>query len=112
SLGATMRLGAYPCVIKRNTRAKEAYGRTSVYERHRHRYEMNNKYRRLFERKGMVFSGIYQQKNLVEIIELKNHRYFIAVQFHPEFKSKPDKSHPLFREFIKAALNVETNKST
>ncbi|MEW6076048.1 MAG: CTP synthase [Candidatus Omnitrophota bacterium] len=112
SLGATMRLGAYPCAIKKNTRAKEAYGRISVYERHRHRYEMNNTYRRLFERKGMVFSGIYQQKNLVEIIELKSHPYFIAVQFHPEFKSKPDKSHPLFREFIKAALNVETNKST
>ncbi|RJO64757.1 MAG: CTP synthase [Candidatus Omnitrophota bacterium] len=110
SLGATMRLGAYLCTIKKNTLAKEAYAKAQVYERHRHRYEMNNKYRRLFERKGMVFSGIYTQKNLVEIIELKTHPYFIAVQFHPEFKSKPDKSHPLFKEFIKAALNVEVNK--
>jgi CTP synthase len=87
-------------------------------ERHRHRYEFNNKYRKLLERKGMTFSGIYQKKNLVEIVELpttdrggsakysggKSHPYFIAVQYHPEFKSKPDKAHPLFRDFIKAAL--------
>jgi len=103
-LGGTMRLGAYPCKIKKFSLASKAYGKRVVYERHRHRYEFNNKYKKLFERKGMVFSGIYFKKNLVEIIELKKHPYFIAVQFHPEFKSKPDKAHPLFREFIRAAL--------
>jgi CTP synthase len=81
-----------------------------IQERHRHRYEFNNKYRKLLEKKGMILSGIYPKKNLVEIIELKNHPYFIAVQFHPEFKSKPDKTHPLFREFIKAALERQNRK--
>ncbi len=104
-LGGTMRLGAYPCKIKRNTLAFNVYGKNLIQERHRHRYEFNNKYRKIFEQKGMVFSGIYPKKNLVEIIELKGHPYFIAVQFHPEFTSKPDKAHPLFKEFIKAALN-------
>jgi CTP synthase len=99
-----MRLGAYPCRIKRKTLAFKAYGKTLTLERHRHRYEFNNKYKRLFEKKGLVFSGIYPKKNLVEIIELKAHPFFVAVQFHPEFKSKPDKCHPLFREFIKASL--------
>jgi len=103
-LGGTMRLGAYPCKIKRSSFASRAYGKGMVYERHRHRYEFNNKYKKLFEKNGMIFSGIYPKKNLVEVIELKKHPYFIAVQFHPEFKSKPDKAHPLFREFIKAAL--------
>ncbi|MDD2690039.1 MAG: CTP synthase, partial [Candidatus Omnitrophica bacterium] len=103
-LGGTMRLGAYPCKIKKNSLAFRVYSKTLIQERHRHRYEFNNKYKKLFENKGMIFSGIYQKKGLVEIIELKNHPYFIAVQFHPEFKSKPDKAHPLFREFIRAAL--------
>lgn len=107
-MGGTMRLGAYPCKIKKGTLAHKAYGKESVLERHRHRYEFNNKYRKLLEKKGMVFSGIFQKKNLVEIVELRDHPYFLAVQFHPEFKSKPDKAHPLFREFIKAAL--QTNK--
>jgi CTP synthase len=78
-----------------------------IHERHRHRYEFNNRYRKLFERKNLVFSGIYPKKNLVEIIELKNHPYFIAVQFHPEFKSKPDKPAPLFIGFIEAALQYQ-----
>ena len=103
-LGGTMRLGAYPCKIKKNTIAFKAYGKGLIQERHRHRYEFNNKYKKLLEKKGMVFCGIYPKKNLVEMIELKNHPFFIAVQFHPEFKSKPDKAHPLFREFIAAAL--------
>jgi CTP synthase len=103
-LGGTMRLGAYPCKIKRNSLAFRVYAKTLISERHRHRYEFNNKYRKIMEKKGMVLSGIYPKKNLVEIIELKNHPYFIAVQFHPEFKSKPDCAHPLFREFIKAAI--------
>jgi CTP synthase len=103
-LGGTMRLGAYPCKIKNNSLASFAYGKKLIYERHRHRYEFNNKYKKLFEKRGMIFSGIYPKRNLVEIIELKDHPYFIAVQFHPEFKSKPDKAHPLFKEFIRAAL--------
>lgn len=107
-LGGTMRLGAYPCKIKAKSLASRAYGKLMVSERHRHRYEFNNKYRKLYEKKGMVFSGVYPKKNLVEIVELKKHPFFLAVQFHPEFKSKPDRAHPLFREFIKSALN--TNK--
>ena len=104
NLGGTMRLGAYPCRIKQKTLAYRVYGKTMIQERHRHRYEFNNRYREPLERAGMVFSGIYPEKDLVEIIELQDHPYFIAVQFHPEFKSKPDHAHPLFREFIKAAL--------
>jgi CTP synthase len=103
-LGGTMRLGAYPCRIKPGTRAHAAYGKNLVRERHRHRYEFNNKYRKALEKKGMVFSGIYPRGNLVEIVELKAHPFFIAVQYHPEFKSKPDQAHPLFREFIAASL--------
>ncbi|MEI8348943.1 MAG: CTP synthase [Candidatus Omnitrophota bacterium] len=103
-LGGTMRLGAYPCKITKNSLAFKVYAKDLIHERHRHRYEFNNAYRKLFEQKGMIFSGIYPKKNLVEIIELKNHPFFTAVQFHPEFKSKPDKAHPLFREFIRAAL--------
>jgi CTP synthase len=105
-LGGTMRLGVYPCKIKKNTLAFRVYSKASIQERHRHRYEFNNKYKKLLEKKGMVLSGIYPRKDLVEIIELKSHPYFIAVQFHPEFKSKPDKAHPLFREFIKNALKI------
>jgi len=103
-LGGTMRLGAYPCRIRKNTLASKTYGTTQAHERHRHRYEFNNKYRKIFAKKGMEFAGIYEKKNLVEIIELKDHPFFIAAQFHPEFKSKPDKPHPLFKEFVKAAL--------
>ena len=103
-LGGTMRLGAYPCKLKKNSLAYKVYGKALIQERHRHRYEFNNKYKKIFEKKGLVFSGIYPKKNLVEIIELKNHPYFIAVQFHPEFKSKPNNAHPLFRGFIRAAL--------
>jgi CTP synthase len=103
-LGGTMRLGDYPCKINKNTLALRLYKKTLIHERHRHRYEFNNKYKKLLEKKGMVFSGVYPKKGLVEIIEIKNHPYFIAVQFHPEFKSKPDKAHPLFSGFIRAAL--------
>ena len=103
-MGGTMRLGAYKCFIKKGTYAYSAYKHNSVFERHRHRYEFNNEYRSIFAKKGMILSGIFRPKNLVEIIELKNHPWFVAVQFHPEFKSKPDSAHPLFRDFIKAAL--------
>lgn len=104
NMGGTMRLGVYPCRIKKGTLAGKLYRKEMIFERHRHRYEFNNKYRKLMEKRGMVFSGIYPNKNLVEIVELKDHPYFIAVQYHPEFKSKPDKAHPLFRGFISAAL--------
>ena len=106
-MGGTMRLGVYRCRIKSGSLASKVYKKTLISERHRHRYEFNNKYRGLLQKRGMVFSGIYQKKNLVEMVELKNHPYFIAVQFHPEFKSKPDKAHPLFREFITAALKFK-----
>ncbi len=105
NLGGTMRLGAYVCRLKKNTLASRLYRKTVVEERHRHRFEFNNKYRALFEKKGMVFSGVYPKENLVEIIEIKKHPFFVAVQFHPEFKSKPDQPHPLFKGFIKAALD-------
>lgn len=103
-MGGTMRLGVYPCEIKKGTVAFKAYGKELVLERHRHRYEFNNRYRDLLSKNGMIFSGVYPNKNLVEMIEVKNHPYFVAVQYHPEFKSKPNKPHPLFRDFIKAAL--------
>lgn len=103
-LGGTMRLGAHFCRIRKDTRTHSIYGRDKISERHRHRYEFNNKYKELMERRGFVISGIYPKGNLVELIELAGHPWFVACQFHPEFKSKPDKCHPLFREFIKAAL--------
>jgi len=102
--GASMRLGSYGCKLKSGTRAYEAYKKEEVAERHRHRYEFNNNYRESMSQKGMVFSGICSKKNLVEIIELKDHPWFVACQFHPEFGSKPDKAHPLFRDFVKAAI--------
>lgn len=102
--GGTMRLGAYPCTIKEGTKAFEAYGKREISERHRHRYEFNNKYLSILEEKGVVFSGTSPDGQLVEIIELREHPWFLGCQFHPEFKSKPFKPHPLFREFIKAAI--------
>ena len=103
--GGTMRLGSYKCELKTNTRCWKAYGRVNIIsERHRHRYELNNEFRSVLEKKGMVMSGINPERNLVELIELKNHPFFIATQFHPEFKSRPLNPHPLFREFIKAAI--------
>lgn len=103
-LGGTMRLGAYPCVLQEGTRAREIYGKEVVHERHRHRYEFNNRFRRLFEERGVVFSGLSPDGKLVEIMELKDHPWYIGCQFHPEFKSKPFDPHPLFVSFIKAAL--------
>ena len=104
TLGGTMRLGAFPCKIKKGTRAHAAYHKDLISERHRHRYEFNNRYRRDFEKKGLIFPGLSPNGSLVEMIELKNHPWFVAGQFHPEFQSKPDRAHPLFREFIRHAL--------
>jgi len=106
AMGATMRLGAYPCHVHKETLTYQAYRKEVVSERHRHRYEFNNQYREPFEKHGMIFSGIYYPKGLVEIIELTNHPWFVACQFHPEFQSKPERAHPLFKNFIKAALSV------
>ena len=108
--GGTMRLGAYRCVLKEETKVREIYGEPVIYERHRHRYEFNPKYRPILEEKGLVVSGIYEEKNLAEIIELPNHRWFVACQFHPEFKSKPLNPHPLFVDFVKAAINYKKEK--
>jgi CTP synthase len=101
--GGTMRLGSYPCIIKENTLAYSIYGTSEIHERHRHRWEFNNKYLREFENAGMIASGINPESGLVEIMELKNHPYFIGVQFHPELKSTVENPHPLFVHFIKAA---------
>jgi CTP synthase len=102
--GASMRLGAYDCALTPGTAARKAYGTGLIHERHRHRYEVNNAYVGQLQRNGMVVSGINPRRNLVEIIELKGHPWFVAVQFHPEFQSKPNKAHPLFAAFIAAAL--------
>ena len=103
NLGGTMRLGLYPCKLVPGTKAKAAYDSEIIYERHRHRYEFNNKYRDKLVEKGLVISGMSPDERLVEIVELKDHPWFVAVQFHPEFKSRPTRSHPLFRDFVKAA---------
>ncbi len=102
--GGTMRLGEYLCQVKKGTISFEAYKKNLILERHRHRYEVNNEFRELLEKKGLVIAGINPQRNLVEIIEHKNHPFFVACQFHPEFKSNPLRPHPLFREFIRACI--------
>jgi len=105
--GGTMRLGAYKCQIKPKTKTFQAYQSIYASERHRHRYELNNDFREILEKNGLLFSGINPEKDLVEIIELKNHPFFVACQFHPEFKSRPLKPHPLFREFVKSCLKKQ-----
>ncbi len=103
-LGGTMRLGAYPCQLQPGTKAATAYGVGQVSERHRHRFEFNNAYREMLENAGMVYSGQSPDGNLVEIAELRDHPYMLGSQFHPEFKSRPERPHPLFRDFIGAAV--------
>ena len=107
-MGGTLRLGAYPCVLKPETLAAEAYRAAEISERHRHRYEYNNEYRERLEKGGLKVSGTSPDNNLVEIVEIEDHPWFLGCQFHPEFKSKPMRPHPLFREFIKAALTYST----
>ncbi|MHB2026446.1 MAG: CTP synthase [Elusimicrobiota bacterium] len=110
--GASMRLGTYDCVIKKNSLAHKAYGTTLARERHRHRYEVNNEFRKRLEQKGVLITGLYLEKDLVEIIELPNHPWFLAVQFHPEFKSRPEQPHPLFKNFVAAALKKKSGDLT
>lgn len=103
-LGGTMRLGLYPCRLTSGTKAYEAYGEEIIYERHRHRYEYNNQYREALSGKGLIIGGLSPDGRLVEMIELKDHPWFVGCQFHPEFKSRPNRPHPLFRELVRAAL--------
>jgi CTP synthase len=110
NIGGTQRLGAYPCHLKPGTKARAAYGADVVSERHRHRYEVNNAYRDRLAARGMVFSGTSPSGDLVEAIELADHPWFVAVQAHPEFKSKPTQAHPLFRDFIAASLERRRTK--
>lgn len=102
-MGGTMRLGSYPCALTKGTRTFEAYAQNLIHERHRHRYEFNNKFRALFEKKGLTMAGVCEDRDLVEIIEITEHPWFIGVQFHPEFKSKPLAPHPLFKRFVAAS---------
>jgi CTP synthase len=104
NLGGTMRLGAYPCIVQKRTKAFQAYRKELIYERHRHRYEVNNKFRKKLTEGGMVFSGLAPDNSLVEIIELPSHPWFVAGQFHPELKSRALNPHPLFRDFVRAAV--------
>jgi CTP synthase len=103
NMGGTMRLGLYPCKLAPGTKAMESYGEELIYERHRHRYEFNNEYREVLQQAGLLLSGTSPDGRLVEMIELPNHPWFVAVQFHPEFLSRPNRPHPLFRNFVKAA---------
>ena len=110
--GGTMRLGLYPCKLAEGTQARKLYGGEEVvYERHRHRYEVSNRFRPQMAAKGMVFSGTSPDGRLVETIELKDHPFFMASQFHPEFKSRPTRPHPLFRGLIEAAIKRNRSHS-
>ena len=106
NLGGMMRRGLYPCKLVPGTLAHQAYGEQVVYERHRHRFEFNNEYREVLQEAGLVFSGLSPNGRLVEIIELADHPWFVASQFHPEFRSRPQRAHPLFRDFVTAAINA------
>jgi CTP synthase len=109
-LGGTMRLGTYPCKVEKGTKTYQAYKQTLIHERHRHRYEFNNAYREKAKAKGMKLSGVSPDGNLVEMVELPKHPWFVGVQFHPELKSRPLNPHPLFREFVKAAVKYGHKK--
>jgi CTP synthase len=104
--GGTMRLGSYPCHLVKETHVFEAYGAEMIYERHRHRFEFNNDFRPLFEREGLIMSGLSPDGELVEIVEVKGHPFMVGTQFHPEFRSRPDCPHPLFMSLIDKAKNT------
>ncbi|MDP3487388.1 MAG: gamma-glutamyl-gamma-aminobutyrate hydrolase family protein, partial [Bacillota bacterium] len=108
--GGTMRLGAYPCKLIKGTKAYAAYGQDLIEERHRHRYEFNNVYREQIQAAGLIISGTSPDGRLVEIVEDPNHPWFVGVQFHPEFKSRPNKPHPLFRDLVTAALELKNSR--
>lgn len=108
--GGTMRLGAYECIVRENSLAYRLYGKRRISERHRHRYEVNNEYRSILQQHGMVFSGLSPDEQLVEMIELEGHPFFLASQFHPEFKSRPSEPHPLFKGFVRAVLQHKAQR--
>lgn len=108
--GATMRLGAYPCVLMNGTKAKKAYKKDKISERHRHRYEVNNDFREVLQQNGLIISGVSPDNNLVEMIELEDHPWYVGCQFHPELKSRATKAHPLFRDFVKSAIEYSNTK--
>ena len=109
-IGGTLRLGSYPCLLDKNSKCYKLFGSQNINERHRHRYEVNNEYRQLLSDNGIVFSGLSPDGRIVEMIEIKNHPFFVATQSHPEFKSRPNNPHPLFKGFIEASINLNKNK--
>jgi CTP synthase len=111
-MGGTMRLGLYACRLAEDSLARTMYGEEVIYERHRHRWEVNNKYRSQLEEAGMVLSGMSPDRHLVEMIELPDHPFFVASQFHPEFKSRPDEPHPLFAGLVAAAAEYASRSRT
>jgi CTP synthase len=112
NMGGTMRLGAYPAVLAEGSKAHQAYGKLQISERHRHRYEFNNNYRDQFSGAGMVATGLSPDGELVEIVEIPSHPWFVGVQFHPELKSRPTDPHPLFRDFVAAAVKFRESRQT
>ena len=110
NLGGTLRLGQYPCILNEKSKSYQLYGEKEIFERHRHRYEVNNDYRDSLLQGGMIFAGTSPDNHIVEMIELPDHPWFVACQFHPEFKSRPNKPHPLFRGFVTAAAERMKNK--
>ena len=108
--GGTLRLGAYPCNIVSGTTMEKCYGESTISERHRHRYEFNNDYREILQNAGLTLSGKSPDGRLVETVELTERPFYVGVQYHPEFKSRPNKPHPLFKGFIKAALEMTDKK--
>ena len=110
-IGGTLRLGSYPCVLDKTSKAYGLYGESTIYERHRHRYEVNNDYRTALVKCGMMLSGLSPDGRIVEMIELPDHPWFIATQAHPELKSRPNRPHPLFKGFIEAALKEKTKNN-
>ena len=109
-MGGTMRLGQYPCTLNPESKAYSLYGASMIYERHRHRYEVNNDYRPDLLNGGMIFAGTSPDNHIVEMVEIPDHPWFVAGQFHPEFKSRPNRPHPLFYGFVKAALEAEEKR--
>lgn len=103
-IGGTLRLGSYPCILKKDSKAYQIYGKEEIHERHRHRYEVNNDFREALEEHGMRLCGLSPDGRIVEMIELSNHPWFLATQAHPELKSRPNRPHPLFKSFVEAAL--------
>ena len=107
-IGGTLRLGSYPCVLNKNSKAYALYGEETIHERHRHRYEFNNAFRAEFEEKGLVIAGTSPDGRLVEAVEIPGRDFHLGAQFHPEFKSRPNRAHPLFKGFIAAALQYQS----